>query len=226
MIRQGWVAGLLFASSLMAQEAVLPPAARTILIVRHGAYTADPADTSPGPGLTPLGVAQARLVAARLAAIGTVDAVYSSPMTRAHETARVIAGSLRGVTVRTLNDLAECTPRSRRAEILAREKAEDMAACESKLDALFARLFVPSRGAERRELLVCHGNVTRYLVTKALGVPTDAWLEMSVAHASITQIRVEPDGRFRVISVGDSGHIPPNLLTGAVGMSDKSLVAP
>jgi serine/threonine-protein phosphatase PGAM5 len=40
------------------------------------------------------------------------------------------------------------------------------------------------------------------------------------------QILVEPDGRFKINSVGDIGHIPPNLQTGATGMSDRSLAAP
>jgi serine/threonine-protein phosphatase PGAM5 len=87
-------------------------------------------------------------------------------------------------------------------------------------------MFVPAKGAERRELVVCHGNVTLYLVTKALGVDTEAWLEMSIGHASLTQIRVEPDGRFKVISVGDTGHIPPDFLTGATGMTEKQLAVP
>ena len=65
-----------------------------------------------------------------------------------------------------------------------------------------------------------------YLVTRALGVDTRAWLEMSVAHASMTTIHVEPDGRFKVIAVGDSGHMPPNSLTGATGMPDRSLKVP
>jgi serine/threonine-protein phosphatase PGAM5 len=49
---------------------------------------------------------------------------------------------------------------------------------------------------------------------------------MSVAHASITEILVEPDGRFKVISVGDVGHLPLNLQSGVTGVSDKSLAVP
>ncbi|MFZ2492251.1 MAG: histidine phosphatase family protein [Thermoanaerobaculia bacterium] len=212
---------------LPAQESVQPPSARTIILVRHGAYTPDPADSSPGPGLSPIGVAQAQLAAARLAGMpGRFDAIYSSPMTRAHETARVIAAAMPGAAVQVVPQFEECTPRPRRKEILDREKPESMKACAAKLDALFAKHFVPAAGAERRELIVCHGNVTRYLVTRALGVDTEAWLEMSIGHASLTQIRIEPDGRFKVISVGDTGHIPPNLLTGATGMSEKSLAVP
>jgi len=202
-------------------------AARTIILVRHGAYVADPKDASPGPGLSPLGIAQAKLVAARLAGMpGSFDALRTSPLTRAHETARIIAAELPGVTLEIVPDLAECTPPTRRKEAIAKEKPEDLAACAARLDALFARLFVPAQGKERREILVCHGNVIRSLITRALGVDPEAWLEMSVAHASLTQIRVEPDGRFRVISIGDTGHIPPNLQTGAIGMEEKKLEAP
>jgi serine/threonine-protein phosphatase PGAM5 len=203
------------------------PAARTILLIRHGAYVADPANLSPGPGLSPLGVAQARLAAARIAGLpGTPDALFTSPMTRAHETAKVIADELPAVPLEIVPDLAECTPATRRKEITVRETPEKMAACAARLDALFEARFIPATGAPRREILVCHGNVIRYLTTRALGVDTAAWLEMSVGHASITQIIVEPDGRFKVVSLGDTGHLPPNLLTGATGMSEKSLAVP
>ena len=47
-------------------------APRTLYLVRHGAYVADRnADPKFGPGLTPLGVAQARLIAARLNGSGS-----------------------------------------------------------------------------------------------------------------------------------------------------------
>jgi serine/threonine-protein phosphatase PGAM5 len=227
--RRVFVFALLFAAFVViGADAPVPAtsAARTIVLVRHGAYVADASDSAPGPGLSPIGIAQARLVAARLAGMpGKFDSISASPMTRAQETAKIIAADLPGVPFETVADLAECTPATRRKEIIAKEKPEEMAACAAKLDALFARRFVPARGAERREILVCHGNVTRYLVTRALGVDTEAWLEMSVGHASITVIRVEADGRFKVM-VGDIGHIPPNLQTGATGMSEKDLSVP
>lgn len=200
------------------------PAARTIVLVRHGHYVPDEADSSPGPGLSQLGFAQAKLVAARLAGFPRkFDAIVASPMTRAQDTAKTISESLPGVPFETLPSLAECTPATRRKEVTKDEKPEEMAACAATLDGVFAARFVPAKGEERRELLVCHGNVTRYLVTKALGVDTEAWLEMSVPHTSITTIRVEPDGRFKVIGVGDIGHVPPNMQTGSTGMEEKTL---
>ena len=75
-------------------------------------------------------------------------------------------------------------------------------------------------------MFVCHGNVIRYLVTRALGVDSKAWLEMSVGHASITKILVKPDGSMQVISVGDVGHLPPNLLSGTSADPERSLEVP
>jgi serine/threonine-protein phosphatase PGAM5 len=204
------------------------PAARTIVLVRHGNYVDDPAaDPRLGPHISPIGVAQAHLVGARLVAMPTrFDALYASPLQRARDTAAVIAEDFPGRHFEVVDDLAECTPPTRRQEVMAQEKPEDLAKCQAELDRVFARFFRPAAGHAETDLLVCHGNVIRYLVTRALGVDTKAWLEMSPGHASITRIRVEADGRFKVISVGDVGHLPPNLLTGATGDAQRSLVIP
>ncbi len=204
------------------------PAARTIVLVRHGNYVEDPAaDERIGPGLSPLGVAQAHLVGARLAGLPThFDAMLVSPMQRARDTAAVIGSDFPGRHFEVIDDLAECTPPTRRTQAMASEKPVDIAACKARLDRVFARYFRPAIGHEENDLLVCHGNVIRYLVTRALGVETTAWLEMSVGHASITRIRVDADGRFKVLAVGDVGHLPGNLQTGATGDPERSLAIP
>lgn len=224
------VAGLLLLVCAAPALAVDAPAAaaRTIILVRHGNYVEDPAvDVKRGPHLSPIGVAQAQLVGARLAGMPThFDAMYVSPMQRARDTAAIIAGDFPGRRFEVVDDLAECIPPTRRPEIMAHEKPKDLAACAAQLDRVFARFFKPATGKERTELLVCHGDVIRYLVTRALGVDTKAWLEMSVSNASITKIRVEADGRFKVISVGDVGYLPPAMITGATGDSEHSLAIP
>lgn len=204
------------------------PAAREIVLVRHGNYTPDASvDERIGPPLSPIGVAQARLAGARLhGELSQPDALHVSPMQRARDTAAAIGAEFPGHAFDVIDDLAECTPPTRRAEIMAKEKPEDAAACKARLDRVFATYFRPAQGTARTDLFVCHGNVIRYLVTRALGVDTTAWLEMSVGHASLTRIRVEPDGRFKVIAVGDVGHVPANLRTGASGDVDRSLAAP
>ena len=205
------------------------PAARTIVLVRHGNYVEDPKiDGKIGPHLSPLGSAQAHLAGARLAGMPEhFDGLYTSPMQRARDTAAIIGESFPGRHFEVVDDLAECTPPTRRAEVSKDEKPGDLAACKAQFDRAFERFFKPAAGKPQTDLLVCHGNVTRYMVTRALGVDTTAWLEMSVRHASITLIRVEADGRFKVIAVGDAGYIPPHLLSGATGdPAERSLAIP
>ena len=215
-------------STLAAAADSVAMSARNIILVRHGNYVSDPAaDPKLGPGLSPLGVAQAHLAGARLVGMPAhFDALYASPLQRARDTAAIIAEDFPGRTFSVLADLEECTPPTRRTEVTKNEKAEDLVACKAQFDRLFDAHFKPVQGAERTEMYVCHGNVIRYLTTRALGVDTKAWLEMSVHHASITHIRVEADGRFKVIAVGDSGHMPENMLTGATGDAQRSLAIP
>lgn len=202
------------------------PAMREIVLVRHGHYVADPTIAEHvGPGLSPIGVAQARLAAARLHGdFPRVDGLYVSPMQRARDTAASIGTAFPGQAFEVVPDLAECTPPTRRKEIMAEETEASTTACKAQLDRAFARFFDTPSQPGRTDVLVCHGNVIRYLVTRALGVDTAAWLEMSPGHASVTRIRIEPDGRYKVIAVGDVGHIPSNLRTGASGDIDRNLV--
>jgi serine/threonine-protein phosphatase PGAM5 len=205
--------------------AVAAPAFRTIVLVRHGHYAPDPAaDPRLGPHLSALGVAQARLAGARLAGLpARFDALYASPLQRARDTAASIAADLPGRAFQVEDDLAECTPPSREKRVAASEKPADLAACQQQLDRLYAAHFRPAVGAPSTELYVCHGNVIRYLTTRALGVDPAAWLSMSIGHASITRIRIAPDGSMQVIAVGDVGHLPPNLQTGASGDPERNL---
>ncbi len=221
-----FVMSLLLACPGISASEVEPAAAtRTIVLVRHGHYAPDPAaDAKLGPALTSLGIAQAHLVGARLAGLPEkFDTVYASPMLRADQTAKVIVGDLDGAAIQTLADLAECTPPTRRKEITAAMKPEELVDCANQFDRLFAERFKPASGAPRQELMVCHGNVIRYLITKSLGVDTEAWLEMSVGHVSMTTIRIEADGSMKLIAAGDVGHVPPNMRTGATGDPERTL---
>lgn len=195
----------------------------TLYLVRHGAYVPDRnADPKFGPGLTALGISQARLVAARLSGSAvSFDSMTSSTLLRARETAAVMHETLANVPLGQSPLLSECTPP-------LPEKGDDEVAraeCAKQLDQAFAEFFTVAKGARRSDILVAHGNVIRYLVIKALKVDPRAWLGMSVAHASLTVIQVQPDGSMRVLAVGDSGHIPGPLLSWG-DASDRQLVVP
>jgi serine/threonine-protein phosphatase PGAM5 len=119
--------------------------------------------------------------------------------------------------------LTECTPPL--SETVEDEVTRERTACGKQLDQAFAEFFTAAKGAKRNDILVAHGNVIRYLVMKALNTDTRAWLGMSVPHASLTVIQVQPDGSARVLAVGDSGHIPGPLLSWG-DANDRQLVVP
>ena len=200
----------------------------TLVLVRHGNYAPDPSvDENIGPHLSPIGVAQAHLAANALDALPRFDGLYASPMQRARDTAAVIGiDDFPDRKFEVVDDLAECTPPTPLGEVAKTEPPADMAACKARLDRLYARFFTAANGQDRSDLLVCHGNVIRYLVTRALGVDTGAWLAMSLGNASITTIRIDADGRAHVIAVGDVGHIPPRLRTSAWGDPPRDLAIP
>jgi serine/threonine-protein phosphatase PGAM5 len=206
-------------------HAATPAYEHTVYLVRHGSYSPDPKiDPELGPGLNALGIAQARLVAARLRGLPFhFDTITSSTMTRARETATIIHDSLNEVMFGGSARFSECTPPAFRK--LPDEPPDSQASCAQRLDDAFAVLFVPARTATRNDLVVAHGNVIRYFVMKALKADTRSWLAMSVAHASITIIRISGDGTIQVLAVGDAGHIPPNLQSWG-GDADPQLVRP
>lgn len=92
----------------MPPKRPLPPT--LVLLVRHG-QTPTTGTSLPGraPGLhlADDGRKQAEAVAARIAELKTVDAIYTSPLERARETAAPI-GRARGIKVKVDKGLLEC----------------------------------------------------------------------------------------------------------------------
>jgi serine/threonine-protein phosphatase PGAM5 len=184
-------------------------ATRTLLLIRHGAYE--------NGSLTPLGVAQARIVAERVAGWAEpIKEMTASTVTRAQETASVMHETLKSVPLASSDLLRECAPPSREDNASDPDSLAEGKECKEQLDQAFAKFFVPAHGAPETDVLVAHGNVIRYLVTKAMGVDTKAWIGMSVAHASLTMIQISGTGAYEVITVGDVGHLPPNMQSGAI----------
>lgn len=61
---------------------------------------------------------------------------------------------------------------------------------------------------ESYEVITCHGNVIRYFICRALQLPPEAWLRISLAHGSITNLSVSPKGTVSLRSMGDNGYMP------------------
>ena len=205
-----------FASTVAcAEQAKKSDGVRTVYLIRHGEYDSDDErDPTVGKALVPLGVAQARMVGARLRGMPvSFTSLHSSTMTRARQTALVIGEEFPELQIQSSGLISECTPPTWRKDVMEDETAEDLEACTRQLEEAFPIFLAPSPEADRHDIVVCHGNVIRYFVTRALGVDTEAWLGMSIANCSLTVITVKADGSMKVLSYSDSGHIPPNLTT-------------
>lgn len=181
---------------------------RILLLVRHGQYHSDEAHASHGR-LTPLGVRQTHRIARRLAD-HAIDAVYSSSMPRATETARVIGRSLR-LEPRPSHLLREGTPMP--YPLITREQRVGMADARARMERAFARYVRPTRGAERHDLLVCHGNVIRYLIRRAMGDAPSRWWQGMVMNCGLSIVVIRPDGVARLLAFNDVGHLPRRMQT-------------
>ena len=62
-------------------------------------------------------------------------------------------------------------------------------------------------------LFVCHGNVIRYFVCRALQIPGDHWLRLSLYNASITVLDIHSNGNVSLKILGDVGFLQPTMIT-------------
>lgn len=180
---------------------------RTLLLVRHGQYGVED-----GGKLTGLGREQARLTGKWIVehlAGERVDALWSSTLPRARETATIIGTCLGRPKVRAVGVLREgMYSKVKGYEVPASERQED----RTRADLAYGRFFRTSR-TDRLELVVCHGNLIRYLVCRAMDVPLVRWTRMNSNHCGMTRILVRDSGAVRIVSYNETAHLPAKMLT-------------
>ena len=188
---------------------------RTLYLIRHARYF----ETSPGPGrsaggLTPEGAAQARRTAARMKRI-PFHVIHCSTLRRAMETMEIIHRVRSRARIRKAHMLREsipCVPR-RSPELFRGIRAAAIARDRSRAERVFRRYFKTSRGGDRSELVVTHGNLIRYLICRVLGVSPRVWLNMRIHNCGVSVVVVKEDGNLVLASYNDTGHLPARLLT-------------
>jgi serine/threonine-protein phosphatase PGAM5 len=222
-IGRGFLCGcvLLLATAMSARAqspaaSPAPSAARAgkgihyVYLIRHGIYDRDPAVTndSTGNGLNALGHEQARLIGARLAALPIrFDRLVSSGLLRAVQTADDMGAAMKMKPVRDAV-LNECTPTSSSARIMAGEKPDEVAACDSLRAVQWRRYFTPTPDRDTFDVLVCHGNIIRWTFLRAVSGDLQGWANLDIANGSLTIIAVRPDGSTRAVMYSDVGHLP------------------
>ncbi|HMI31905.1 MAG TPA: histidine phosphatase family protein [Candidatus Limnocylindrales bacterium] len=178
---------------------------RTLVLIRHGQYSS--------VGLTRVGRMQAAHAARRLRSV-PATAIHCSTMRRAVQTAHIIAKGHPDLPLRRASLLRECFPGLPPA--LRKEFAistETTRRGKDQADRAYRRYFRRSVGRDICDVLVCHGNLIRYLVCRALVLGKYAWCTLGTAHCGITVIRIMANGVLVLDSYNDTGHLPRRLRT-------------
>ncbi|KAM8865673.1 serine/threonine-protein phosphatase PGAM5, mitochondrial isoform 2-T2 [Synchiropus picturatus] len=194
-----------------------PKATRHILLIRHSQYKLS-GSSDKERILTPLGREQAELTGQRLASLGLkYDILIHSSMARATETAGIISKHLPGVELVGCDLLREGAPIEPVPPVThwkpdAVQYHEDGA----RIEAAFRRYIHradPKQKEDSYEIIVCHANVIRYFVCRALQFPPEGWLRMGLNNGSITWLTIRPSGRVALRTLGEAGFMPPDKLT-------------
>jgi probable phosphoglycerate mutase len=196
-----------------------------LVIVRHALPVRRIAEqgAAADPELTELGQRQAVATAEWLAA-ESFDAVYTSPLLRARQTAEPIAAR-HGLEVRVEDGIAEYDRQSEFYIPIEEVKASDdpelkahwQALAEDRLEDVVAdaHTFKP-RVAEalgrlidahpgQRVLAVCHGGVINVALGWILDLPRTLWFEP--AYTSIHRVAASRSGIKSIVSINETGHL-------------------
>uniref|UniRef100_A0A7S4S1D9 Serine/threonine-protein phosphatase PGAM5, mitochondrial n=1 Tax=Ditylum brightwellii TaxID=49249 RepID=A0A7S4S1D9_9STRA len=57
------------------------------------------------------------------------------------------------------------------------------------------------------EIIVCHANVIRYFMCRALQLPPEAWLRLCIFNCSLNYVTIRPTGTVSCRLLGDIGHL-------------------
>jgi serine/threonine-protein phosphatase PGAM5 len=80
-------------------------------------------------------------------------------------------------------------------------------------------LLVPPKKTEQEhefEIIVCHGNVIRYFFMRALQLPPEAWLRLSLYNCSLSYFTIGATGSVSCRMLGDVGHLSMENTTNGI----------
>ncbi|WP_223625386.1 histidine phosphatase family protein [Microbacterium sp. EST19A] len=189
-----------------------------IYLVRHGEHQDAEHGLADGP-LSPRGQRQAELIADRLSGL-PLDAVWHSPLLRADETARAIAGRLPSVTPEPTALLFDCVPTGMTDETPAAYEPFFGSISDAEIDAGRAQMddavneFLMRKNGEVHEVLITHNFVIAWFVREVLGAPEWRWMTLNQAHCGLTIIAQKQGRPWTLLNHNDTGHLPFELRTG------------
>ncbi|XP_047142028.1 serine/threonine-protein phosphatase PGAM5, mitochondrial isoform X1 [Hydra vulgaris] len=194
-----------------------PTATRHVLLVRHGQYITKDSDEE--RILTDIGRQQAAATGVRLKSLNiSFNKITVSTMTRAKETGVIISDQMPEVPIEYCSLIREGAPYPPEppSKSWNPERWVTFYKDNPRIEGAFRKYFHRADSSQKEdsfEVLVCHGNVIRYFVCRALQFPPEGWLRMSIGNCGITWLTIRPNGSVSLRGLGDVGHLPPELIT-------------
>lgn len=192
-----------------------------LLIIRHALpRRVETPGQAADPPLSDLGHRQAGALAAWLAPEG-VDALYTSPLRRAVETAAAVADAL-GAEAVVVDDVAEYDRDSEEYVPIEELRASNdprwqeliggdyfagtgVTAGEFQARVVAGMDRIIADNPSRTAAVVCHGGVMNAYVGHVLGL--DEFMVFEPAYTGITRIRASSRGHRSIVSMNEHGHL-------------------
>ena len=189
-------------------------ASRFLYLVRHG-------EAAEGGTLSDVGEEQARRTGERLKNL-PVTQIHHSPLPRAAQTARLIAGWLPGVPVAESALAGDYIPADLDPDGLPPSYARLVSSyttTERNEGAALARAAIErfagppgeSQAADVHELVVTHNFLIGWFVRHALDAPDWRWIGLNQQNCALTVILYQPGLPPSLVSFNDAAHLPDQL---------------
>lgn len=195
-----------------------PRYTRHLFFVLHGHYISN-GETNLH-FLSSLGKTQLEMTGDRLATWGLpFTRIFHSSALRCKQSSNILKAHLPNMETVQDDLLLECAPESVASNQqlinfrmeLDTPSASSLYEDGARIEAAFRKYIHRAEFGQKSdtyEVMVTHANVIRYFVCRALQLPPEAWLKMSLHNGSITWLSIRPDGLVFVRELGDTGHMP------------------
>jgi probable phosphoglycerate mutase len=197
-----------------------------LILIRHALpLRVEKQDGTPAdPGLSALGIEQARKLA-RWMETEKLDAIYSSPMNRAHMTAKYLAEAM-GIEITLEPGVAEFDHQSPVYVPMEELRAKDYERWRDLVTGGFENLFnlrefkkivleslekIIRQSSGKRVAVVCHGGIINIWAAHVLGI--DKYLFFAPEYTSVNRFLASGKGQRSVASLNETAHLRNPLIS-------------
>ncbi len=190
---------------------------RVIYLIRNGQYdrdALDPVDELSAP-LTDIGRQQAQLTGRALSHLPIRYALFS-PYQQMFETMELITAPLGDIErqethlLRQYDSLSQVPGSTLHPDIVRHLAASQKRQLEDAFTTFFSPVEAP---IELHGLLICHANIIRDLICRAIGVSPESWAHMMINHCGISTVAILEDSSAELVGFNDVKHLPEELRT-------------